>query len=194
MLDELTGRWATMIVQERQSAESGELYANLDIEEPRLSAQCSDVQQCTFLFLILKSNFGVSQHPCHTVGAVAQGLLQLACERLPPRSTPPSLAYCVSILRTTQRTPTSRRHKFTPSPSFEDGALLKPQSVELTALERANPRLRDAALTCGTGPIRRLASRSRDVARGWTQNVSGLSSVRANSQHTEMNTSPPKNV
>jgi hypothetical protein len=110
--------------------------------------------------LILKSKLRCIPASLLHLHAVAQGLLQLACERMPPCSTHPSLANCVSILCTTQRAPASRCHKFTPSPSFEDGALLKPLSVELAALERANPHLRDAA---------RRADSARDVqvARGW---------------------------
>ena len=44
-------------------------------------------------------------------------------------------------------------HKLPPTPSFEDGALLKSLSVALAAVERANMRLSDAALICGAGPI-----------------------------------------
>jgi L-iditol 2-dehydrogenase len=44
-------------------------------------------------------------------------------------------------------------HKFSPSLTFEDGALLEPLSVALAAVERANLRLGDAALICGAGPI-----------------------------------------
>ena len=46
-----------MIVQGRHSVGSGELYANVDIHGPRLPARRSDVQLCTFLFLLRCPHF-----------------------------------------------------------------------------------------------------------------------------------------
>jgi len=86
--------------------------------------------------------------PCHACRPCLTGRYN-GCESVLFRSTPP----VPGLLRRYITHPAVWCHKLPATMSYEDGSLLEPLSVALSAIERSNLRLGDATVICGAGPI-----------------------------------------
>jgi L-iditol 2-dehydrogenase len=96
------------------------------------------------------------------------------CKEMLFRSSPPTQG----LLRTYVNHPEVWCHKMGDSLSYEDGALLEPLSVALTAVTRSGVAIGDPVLICGAGPIGLVTLECVKAAGAWPIVITDVNASR----------------